>query len=161
MGRIIYKGQIMPRQSKCAHLQPAVEELFRQGKSPHEVVHLFSDLPLRTAKDWYSRIVEELPQPLKESTSEDNRKIIVLKPSPDTSTSHEEDLNDIEWVKKACKNIFRVESNNAIRIQALNCFLKAVQLSEPKEPEETHTDASKYRLMDSVELAALYKQMLN
>jgi hypothetical protein len=154
----------MARISRCAHLKPTIDKLFLSGKMPHDVVAVFSELPLKTAKDWHQALIDKGLVPAIESEGLEtvSNVLQLIHKEPDSYESE----SDIEWAKVSCKRIYNAELSSVVRLQALGTFLKAVQLESILKKEDPDTtaqpepDTRDYSEMSESELAQLYRDKL-
>lgn len=130
----------MARRSQFDYLKPEVIQLFKQGKGPQDVLKLYADLSKSTVYDWYGQF-RNLFRNGADSTAEAG--LGMDSPQPERRShltvveggEDEDALPDLQWVKRKAKGIVRTEKSNAIKIQALNTYLRAVQI-EMSKPQE-------------------------
>lgn len=133
----------MARRSAFEHLKDLVLAEFKHGKQPKDLYAKYSEIPPKTIRNWFEYYLppdSPFKRPNHESDEEQgfsnahppsgSRSLTLIEGGEDDET-----LPDLQWVKRKAKGIVRTEKNNAIKIQALNTFLRAVQIefSKPQE----------------------------
>lgn len=147
----------MVRRSQFEHLKPTILAEFQSGAQPKDVCSKFPQIPGSTIREWFKPFRAEF---VLHSASSANQSGEAFSSAPPPTTMGQRshlsvvdgdadegnDLgSDIRWIKRQLRNILRSEKNNAIRIQGLNTYLRAVQIenSMPKsKPDIDLTELS-------------------
>lgn len=132
-----------------------------------EASNFFSQIPLRTLKDWHQKLVDTGEvEPVVTTPSEVLAPIKMSLTVLEGGQSEEDELlSDIEWCKRQCRQIYKSDFSNVTRVQALTVFLKALQIEQAlkKDPVKTESeiiDVSQLENLSEEELAQLYKKHL-
>lgn len=155
----------MPRRSQFEHLKPEVLAEFQKGLQPKDVYEKFPQIPGATVREWYKPFRPQSATHSANSASQSGEVFPIAPPPISKQRSHltlvgsetdEDDssLSDIEWVKRQARSILRVEKNCAIKIQALNTYLRAVQVEQAMRPTKPDINFSELSDQELEKLAA-------
>jgi hypothetical protein len=149
----------MARTSLHAHLKPEIERLYCSGKVPADLFSLFPNIPQQTLRDWYkagldqSRWIEQAPPVLP---------CMAIREPSNADTTDNEGLSDYDWAHHQCKKLVTDAFSDATKIQALNVFVKLLQIKSTVQVETTvkTVDITEYKNMTTEELSRLYRSKL-
>ena len=142
----------MARTSKFEHLKPEVLAEFQKGLQPKDVYGKFPQIPGATIREWHKPFRPQSAPDSANSASQSGKGFPIAHPPASgkqrshltlvSAESDEDDssLSDIEWVKRQVETILRVEKNCAVKIQALNTYLRAVQIEQTMRPTKPDID---------------------
>ena len=141
----------MPRISNFEHLKPEVVAAFEHGLQLKDVYKKFSEIPRTTIREWFKPFRQDSANISPDAVNQAGQGATNPDPPAQRPTLivvggaesvDEDSLPDIRWVKRQLRNIVKIERNNAIRIQAYNTYLRAVQLelSMPPQPVKINFD---------------------
>jgi hypothetical protein len=123
----------MARKSKYGHLKTPAIEMFKQGLTPQDFLREHPDVATSTVYDWYNAFRNGFGMDGESlgrgaiANPESPRLLHIVPSDEDDDESWRQ--SDIAWAKRQIrKHILRPNKDSAVAVQALNAYLRAIQI---------------------------------